>query len=235
MSRWCAAAIHLCLSLAIFGLFLLLTFLVWYPPPYFSAMQTWGLLGLLGGVDVVLGPCLTLLVFKTGKKSLKFDLSVIVLLQVMALAYGALTVAQARPAFVVFSAESYSVVIANEAKITPEAAPSFQQPSLWGPTYAFYDYMVLLSELRKGANSFASMAKHYQPLSAHKDKVLAAAKPLSRFESLAVDANPQFKAYFAAHKNETGKALQISLYNKNGIALIDEQTALPKAIVLLGK
>jgi hypothetical protein len=52
----------------------------------------------LGGAHLALGPLLTLLVFKSGKPSLKFDLSGIVLLQLGALLYGGTLIDQHRPA-----------------------------------------------------------------------------------------------------------------------------------------
>ena len=45
-------------------------------------------------IDVILGPLLTLLVYKQGKKTLLFDLTVIVLLQISALGYGLWTISQ---------------------------------------------------------------------------------------------------------------------------------------------
>jgi len=54
--------------------------LVWYPPPLFQLLGGFELLLLIVAVDIALGPLLTLVVFKSGKKRLKFDLSVIALL-----------------------------------------------------------------------------------------------------------------------------------------------------------
>ena len=50
---------------------------VWYPQPYFAAMGGATLILLLIGVDVVIGPLITLIVFDPKKKSLRFDLAVI--------------------------------------------------------------------------------------------------------------------------------------------------------------
>jgi hypothetical protein len=53
----------------------------------------------LGGAHLALGPLLTLLLFKSGQPSLKFDLSGIVLLQLGTLLYGGTLIDQHRPAF----------------------------------------------------------------------------------------------------------------------------------------
>ena len=63
---------------------------------------------------MLLGPLLTLVVFKPGKKSLKFDLVVIAALQLAALLYGAHTVFIGRPAFVVFVKDRFEIARPTE-------------------------------------------------------------------------------------------------------------------------
>ncbi|MBL0165374.1 MAG: hypothetical protein IPP82_17470 [Xanthomonadales bacterium] len=69
MSRWKAASIHLSISVFVGLLVLALLFLVWYPQPYFNAAGGQALIIFLLGVDIVLGPLLTLVLFKSGKKT----------------------------------------------------------------------------------------------------------------------------------------------------------------------
>ena len=114
MTRWKAAAIHFGISLAIGVCAALLIFGVWYPPPYSHAAGADELVMLLLGVDVVLGPLLTLVVYKRGKKSLRFDLAVIALLQICAFSYGMSVVVRARPAFVVSRIDRFVLVAAND-------------------------------------------------------------------------------------------------------------------------
>src|SRR6187402_1763816 len=101
MSRWKAAAIHLSISASIGLLAAALIFGVWYPPPYSKATGADELVLLLMGVDIVLGPMLTLVVFRSGKKSLRLDLTVIAIMQTCALLYGMSVVVRARPVFIV--------------------------------------------------------------------------------------------------------------------------------------
>jgi hypothetical protein len=63
---------------------------------------------------MVLGPLLTLIAFKSGKPSRKFDLCGIVLLQLGALLYGGMIVYQQRPAFVVFGVDRFTTIPAAE-------------------------------------------------------------------------------------------------------------------------
>ena len=70
---------------------------LWYPGPLFEAAGGDRLVFILVAVDVTLGPLITLVIFKAGKKGLKFDLAVIASLQLAALVYGMHTVYVARP------------------------------------------------------------------------------------------------------------------------------------------
>lgn len=108
-----------------------LVFFVWYPSPLHSATGVTAIFLLLLIVDVVLGPLLTLLVFKPGKKSLAFDLSVIILLQLSALTYGLYTVAEGRPAWLVFSVDRFELVRVNEIdnRNLANALPEYQKPA----------------------------------------------------------------------------------------------------------
>ncbi len=66
MTKRRAFAIHLTASVTIFLIFLGIMFFVWYPAPYFEIDGGWRVLRILAGVDVVLGPLLTLIVFEPG-------------------------------------------------------------------------------------------------------------------------------------------------------------------------
>lgn len=101
---------HLAISLGIAGIVVWLIFWEWYPSPLHKALAVTDIFLLLLAVDVVLGPCLTLLVCKAGKKNLYFDLAVIFSLQLAALGYGLWTVAQARPAWLVFNVDRFDLV-----------------------------------------------------------------------------------------------------------------------------
>jgi hypothetical protein len=136
MSRWKAALIHSGISLIVgLSVFALLAG-VWYPPPYFHAAGGDKLVLLLLGVDLVLGPVLTFVVFKSGKKGLKFDLSMIGLAQIAALLYGLHVVVASRPAFLVASVDRFVLVSANEledADLALGSQSEFRSRSWTGP------------------------------------------------------------------------------------------------------
>ena len=136
MTRWKAAAIHLSISVCVGPAAAALIFGVWYPPPYSHAVGADQLILLLLGVDVVLGPLLTLVVFKSGKKSLRFDLTVIALLQVCAFLYGMSVVVRARPAFIVGRVDRFVIVSANDLDdedFAKASDPQFRSAPWTGP------------------------------------------------------------------------------------------------------
>jgi hypothetical protein len=110
ISRPRAFLTHLTLSALVVGTACTVIFLIWYPRPYFQATGAWHVLRVLIGVDLVLGPLLTLIVFKPGKWGLKFDLCVIAIVQLAALVYGLVTIYSERPYFTVFAADRFYVL-----------------------------------------------------------------------------------------------------------------------------
>ena len=69
---------------------------------------------MLIGVDLILGPVLTLIVFKPGKRGLKFDLSVIALVQLTALVYGMTVIYRERPYATVFALDRFVVLAQHD-------------------------------------------------------------------------------------------------------------------------
>ncbi|WP_395503214.1 TfpX/TfpZ family type IV pilin accessory protein [Ectopseudomonas mendocina] len=136
-ARFKAFLVHLLCSLAIALGVLGLVFGLWYPAPLHLALGVTTIFLLLLTVDVTLGPLLTLLVYKAGKKSLKFDLAVIVLLQLTALGYGLWTVAQGRPAWLVFNVDRFDVVqvVDIDTRRLDEAQPQYRAPAWMGPRW----------------------------------------------------------------------------------------------------
>ena len=102
MSRWYAGFYHLLISLFIFALLAGISLTLWYPGFFYSIDGGWEGMRIIIGVDLVLGPLLTTIVFKSGKPGLKFDLTAIGTMQATCLLAGVLIVYSERPLFFVF-------------------------------------------------------------------------------------------------------------------------------------
>ncbi len=107
-----ACGIHLSLSLVVAVLAGVLVFALWYPYPYREISGGRELFLLVVGVDVILGPLITLLIFNRAKpwSELRRDLAMVGLLQVAGLAYGLWSLSLARPVHLVWEIDRFRVV-----------------------------------------------------------------------------------------------------------------------------
>ncbi|MFQ3172079.1 MAG: hypothetical protein ACI9DG_002119 [Oleispira sp.] len=112
-NRYQAFAIHMAISLVIFFILLVCITQYWYPGILFDTGNGWKAIGIIIGIDLILGPLLTLIVFNHNKSSLKFDLWVIALVQTAALIYGTWTIHQTRPIALAFINSNFSTLYAN--------------------------------------------------------------------------------------------------------------------------
>lgn len=129
--------LHAFISLLLAGAAVSLIFIVWYPAPLHSAVGVSSIVLLLLGVDITLGPFLTLVLARQGKKGLMFDLIIVALLQLSAFVYGLFVVAENRPIWLVFNNDRFDLVRAQEL-YNPyrEKAPEiYRQLSLSGPRW----------------------------------------------------------------------------------------------------
>ncbi|MEG1150331.1 MAG: TfpX/TfpZ family type IV pilin accessory protein [Bacilli bacterium] len=133
---------HLSISLLIVLLVIGLVFFVWYPSPLAQAVGVTHIFLMLLAIDVVIGPILGVLVYKEGKKSLKFDLTVIILFQLSALFYGVYSIEQGRPAWLVYNVDRFELVRKNEIvdQNMNQVQPQFQHPSWLKPQYAAVEF-----------------------------------------------------------------------------------------------
>lgn len=107
---------HLIISMAVFSVLFYLILFKWYPSYYFHIDGGYRGIATIFFVDVVLGPGLTLLIFKPGKPRLKFDMSVIVIVQILALSWGVKSVFSERSALTVFYDGKFSCM--NHAEVS---------------------------------------------------------------------------------------------------------------------
>lgn len=166
---------HLLLSLCVIGAILTFVLMVWYPAPLSHAVGVTQIMLILASIDVVVGPVLGFLVYKEHKKSLKFDLSVIVLVQICALCFGVYSVAQGRPVWVVYNVDRFQVVRNNELIIqNPDEVKAEYRTAGWGkPKFVGAEFAKdvderqtdMFTEVATGM-SIAQMPKRYVPIDA---------------------------------------------------------------------
>lgn len=126
---------HLAISCLIALVFVLIVFLVWYPAPLAKAVGVTSIFLMLCSIDVIIGPLFTLLVYKEGKRNLKFDLMVIVVIQLSAFLYGFHSIAQGRPAWIVFNIDRFDLVrvVDIDERQLLKTKPEYQRPPYFSP------------------------------------------------------------------------------------------------------
>lgn len=194
MSRWKAAAIHVSLSLVIALLVIAALYLVWYPPPLFQASGLDQFLIILLGVDVVVGPLLTLVVFRAGKPGMRMDMSVIALAQVAALLYGLHVMWQARPVYMVAAVDRLTLVTPVDfdpehlalAKDTDYASLPLFGAQLVGakPPSDPVAREQLMHEATEGGKDYDLRPQYYVPYAEVSAGLVARARPVSALLAL---------------------------------------------------
>jgi hypothetical protein len=201
MSRLKAFSIHLSISAAIAASVVALMLLLWYAPPFFSALGGKHVLLILLGVDVTVGPLITLIIFNPlkSRKALTFDLSVIAILQSAALIFGLSVVFEARPVFVVFSKDSFDLVTANmlsKEDVAKAKYPIYRSLPLTGPVYVYSEMPGDIKERNElvwsafSGKDLPQFPQYYMPYDQHSSAAGLAAKPIAELRKL----NPECSA-----------------------------------------
>jgi hypothetical protein len=191
-----AFLLHLLISALVALVAVFVVFYIWYPAPLHEAAGVTQIFLLLLAVDIVIGPILTLIIYKPDKPSLKLDLTIIALLQLTALGYGVNTVFEGRPAFIVFSADRFE--LGRVCDMDPESANTalqsgnqaaiagWAQPR-WIAAVAPKDPKraqdILFSAL-KGGPDWPQLPELFVPISQVKDQMLAKSRPLEELRDL---------------------------------------------------
>jgi hypothetical protein len=235
LNRWKASLIHLGISAAIGAAVVTLMLFVWYPRPYFAAMGGDTLILLLIGVDVVIGPLITLVVFDPKKKSLRFDLSVIAALQLAALAYGCNVMFVARPVYNVFVVDRFETVAANQVDEASraKAGEEFRSLPLTGPKIvaarppadAQRQADIVIQAMNGGAD-LANLPDLYAPYAEARAEAAQRAKPLADLIRRQPGDAAAIRAFLgAAGRTEAAVGfLPMKARNKDMTVLVDRAT-----------
>lgn len=235
LNRYQAFAVHLTASAAVVGLFLLLTFFVWYPAPLFEVEGTRSVIQLLLGVDIILGPLLTLVVFKPGKPGLKFDLVIIIVIQLSAFTYGANIIFSERPAIVSFAVDRFVVIpVAEEKKLGMDKLDKQQvKLNAIGPTFVYAEQpedteasQKLLFEALEGKPDLEKRPEYYRDFHANIEKNFAKAMDLRAYAEKFEPAREKIERFL----KKSGKSYSdIAAYpvvgkNHDMVLVVDKQS-----------
>ena len=123
MNRFSAFAIHMLISLVVFAILGYLILFHWYPDFFFETDGGWQGIRIITIVDLVLGPTLTLIVFKSGKPGLKTDLTIIAAIQIISLIAGIYLVYTERPIAMVYADGFFHSMSADDYRDSNQLLP----------------------------------------------------------------------------------------------------------------
>jgi len=238
MSRWKAAGIHICISALIGLISATLIFFVWYPRPYSHAAGADTLVLLLLGVDVVLGPLLTLIVFRAGKWGMRFDLTVIAIAQACAFLYGTSVVVRARPAFIVANVDRFSLVTANDidpADYAKAKRAEFASTPWTGPRIIGAQLPTDVKDRNKiafggpGGKDIDVMPQYYVDYAEVAKALLQRAKPIDELVAKKKEAEPVLATWLREHGRAIGDVRWVPLTASRATLtmLLDAKTGAP--------
>jgi hypothetical protein len=246
VTRWKASGLHLAISAVIAAAGLVLMLAVWYPDPLFEAAGGTGLLLLLTGVDVVVGPLITLIVFRRGKRGLKLDLAAIAALQLVALAYGMHVVYLARPVFLVYVKDRFDVAAAVDLKdsdLAKARLPEFRSLTLGGPRLVAAvmpgdanERSRVVDRLFQGQDLY-QLPEYYLPYETQAAQVLAKAYTLERLRKAEPKAAAVAEAYIARSGTPPQDVRFVDMRAPRAwiIVLVDAKTARPVKMLIYDK
>jgi len=184
-SKLKAFAAHILFSAALIGSFMYVVMVHWFPGYLFEFENVWEGLRILVPVDAILGPILTLILFVPGKKGLKGDIAIILILQIAALLYGGKAIYDSKPEVLAFVGDRFEVITSK----------SYQRDRVPEATLVAYDkgYPALIYPLPgqtpEEVNEFVLnnvqyqiMAERYRPLAGNMDLVLSRALDIDRLQ-----------------------------------------------------
>jgi hypothetical protein len=236
LNRFSASSLHLGISAAIAAAVVTLMLVLWYPQPYFAAMGGDTLILILIGVDVVIGPLITLIVFNPKKKNLRFDLAVIAMLQLAALAYGSHVMFEARPVYTVFVVDRFEAIAANAVdaeSLTKAGAAEFRALPLAGPKIIAArrpddpqrQADVVLSAMNGGAD-LANLADLYVPYAQFRQDAARNARPLADLAKRQPQEVATIRSFVAAsgRAEDTLGFVPLKARNRDMAVVVDAKT-----------
>ena len=201
------AAAYLAVTSAVALLVFLSVRFLWYPGALFGAAGGRELFLLVSGIDLVLGPLIVFILYKPGKKGLKFDLVAVGALQLAALCFGIWVLFESRPAFIVFVKDRFELARANEIadQEAAKARDPYRHAPLSGPRIVGAvmpsnpdeQFRVMMSAM--SGLDLHTFPQHFVPYDDLKGEVMLKALPMARLRALNPGKGEEIDAIVKRH------------------------------------
>jgi len=225
-NKFKAFSIHLALSVILVSIITSAIIYFWYPLDYLGITSFKEITLLIISIDLIMGPVLTFVVFNPNKKSLKFDLTVIVALQLSALTYGSYYLYQGHPVFITYAKGSFTLVNAQLAKPEKAKYNEYRITKLSSAKLAYAEIPndiieknKLLEESMSGGPDLEERVDLYKPYEQHINDIISKSLDASEIFS---DKELKFKTskFFSKHGDNIDQFAFLPLEGSTDDAII---------------
>ena len=234
-----AFAVHFLITLALSAVAAALVFLVWFPAPFQEMLGGTRLFEIMVMCDLGLGPLSSFIVYnsKKSRRALLFDYTVIGIVQLSAFIYGVYSVANNRPAYVVFVGDRLDVIVAGEiddADLAQGAAGYRSRPTGHPQLVAIQEPQDLKEQQEMlfsglAGKDYSVLPKYYVPYEQKVQEVRERALPVSTLEKRHPEAKPLVASAVAQLHMPVEKLVWLPVKHKTGFwtVLLDAQSGQP--------
>lgn len=253
-SKWSPPVVHLLLSIGVIACVAFLIFGVWFPAPFRELAGGTRLFWIIIGVDAICGPFLTWLLFNRSKSrlALTVDISLVIAIQLAALAYGMHALSLSRPLAMVYEVDRFRLVTyADIDEVEGATVPE------WAHPWRFSDVRVVgtrtATTLDEKLNSVGASLQGVEPSQRPEwwqdyalsvPRVLQRARPLSELRQkhptqqgvLDAAVNQALTDVRPGEATDASKLRWLPLVSRrtmNWVVLLDPSTARPRGYVAL--
>jgi hypothetical protein len=233
-----AFGVHFLITLALSAAAAALVFMAWFPAPYHEMLGGATLFTILVLCDLGLGPLSSFIVYKSNKtrRALVFDYTVIGVIQLTAFIYGVYSVANNRPAYLVFVGDRFEVVPAgaiDDADLARGGA--YNKRPHWGP------HLVAIREPRDieehnkmlmsglAGKDYSVLPEYYMPYEQDLAELRSRAKPVNDLEKRHPQAKPLVASAVMELHMPVERLVWMPVMHKSGFwtVLLDSDTGQP--------
>jgi hypothetical protein len=244
--RFTAFALHLLASTIVLSITLGTLYFGWYHWPGWYLADAWHVVVVMIGVDVIIGPMLTLIIANANKhrRELRRDISIIVAAQLIALVYGTTQLWNGRPLYYAFSENVLQIVQAydintGELKIAREQHAEllphwYSLPRwIWAPLPTDpSEREKIVSSAVTGGDDVISMPQYYKPWEQGLTALRTQLKRVDEVGYFSADQKKVLKQRMSARGLATDQSNAIPLTGRGRplLAVIDPTSLKIKAI-----
>jgi hypothetical protein len=224
MSKTRAALTHLWPTLLLLAILASVILFLWYPQPYRQFGENGKFAFLLILTGALIGPALTFLVYKKGKRGLLLDLCVISLVQIAALGWGAFSLYQNRPYFMVYTVDRFEVLSQRDVDLAWIKDPRFLEKPSAGPVLLYANmpadpaaYQQLLKEVMfEGKPDLQFRPEFWSVYAERQQAVLSKSRPLDELRQARPDSTIEIDKLVQNHGNNIDQFRFVPALTKNG-------------------